>query len=132
MLRVHTKKNRSVVKTCQILPVQAGSADKIITNFSSPELLTTGEITSIWYLSGSNGGFTTSSEYGDKAFEQLTLAIPATTTGSIDDPEFDETQYDLSINGIEVIAEDAGGSTLTLNEITSSINTYSSTTYVSA
>jgi len=106
--------------------------NKVITNFDSPELLTTGEITSIWYLSGSNGGFITSSEYGDKVFEQLTLAIPATTTGSIDDPEFDETQYNLSINGIEVIAQDAGGSTLNLNAITSSINIFSSTTYVSA
>ncbi len=106
--------------------------NKIITNFDNPQSLTTGEITSIWYLSGSNGGYTTSSEYGDKAFEQLTLAIPATTTGSIDNPTLDETQYNLSINGVEVIAQDAGGSTLTLNEITSSINTFSSTTYVSA
>ena len=106
--------------------------NKIITNFDNPQSLTTGEITSIWYLSGSNGGYTTSSEYGDKAFEQLTLAIPATTTGSIDNPTLDETQYNLSINGVEVIAQDAGGSTLTLNEITSSINAYSSSTYVIA
>lgn len=106
--------------------------NKIITNFENPQSLTTGEITSIWYLSGSNGGYTTSSEHGNKAFQQLTLAIPATTTGSIDDPEFDETQYNFSINGVEVISQNAGGNTLTLNEITSSINAYSSSTYVIA
>jgi len=106
--------------------------NKIITNFSAPELLTSGSIGSTWYLSGS-GAYTTSSDLGgDPKFFQLSLPIKGAVTGSIDGTDFDETQYNLVINNVEVIAQNAGGSTLTLSQIVSAVNTYENQTYVSA
>ena len=108
--------------------------NKIITDFEKPELLVDGEIGSIWYLNGTNGGIVTSSDAGteDRAFFQLSLATATTITGSKSNPTLDETQYNFIINGTEVIAQDAGGGTLNLSSIISSINSFASTTYVSA
>jgi hypothetical protein len=106
--------------------------NKIITNFSKPELLTDGIISSTWYLSGSDGAYTTSSDFGDPKFFQLSNAIGTSTTGSFDGPSLDETTYNLIINNIEVIPVDAGGSTLNIGQITSSINDYSGSTFVTA
>jgi len=106
--------------------------NKIITNFSTPELLTDGIIGSSWYLSGSEGAYVTSSDFGDVKFFQLTDPTGISLTGSVDGPTFDETSYNLIINGVEVIPQDAGGSTLTLNQITASINESSSVTHVTA
>jgi len=106
--------------------------NKIITNFSVPEVLVDGIIGSTWYLSGSDGAYTTSSGFGDPKFFQLTNAIGTSVTGSVDGTDFDETVYNLIINNVEVIAQDAGGSVLSLTDITSSINTYVDTTFVTA
>lgn len=105
--------------------------NKIITNFSSPENLVNGSIGSTWYLSGS-GGYSTSSVDGDPKFFQITNPVVASVTGSVDGTVFDETQYNLEINGFEVIAQDVSGSNLTIQQITSSINESSSLTYVTA
>jgi hypothetical protein len=106
--------------------------NKIITNFDDPQLVSGGEIGATWYLSGSNN-FTTSSENNAVAkFFQLTDSIPAQVTGSVDNTTFNETQYNLEINGYEVIAQDAGGSTLTIEQITSSINNSANITFVSS
>jgi hypothetical protein len=105
--------------------------NKIITNFSSPENLVNGSIGSTWYLSGS-GNYSTSSIDGDPKFFQITNPVVASVTSSVDGTDFDETQYNLKINGVEVIAQDASGSVLTIQEITSSINASSSLTYVTA
>lgn len=105
--------------------------NKIITNFSSPENLVNGELGTTWYLSGS-GGYSTSSADGDPKFFQITNPVVASVTGSVDGTVFDETQYNLKINGYEVIAQDAGGSTLTIQQITASINESSSLTHVTA
>jgi hypothetical protein len=106
--------------------------NKIITNFSSPELLTDGIIGSTWHSSGSDGAYVTSSEFGDAKFFQLSLPVGASITGSVDGPSLDETQYNLEINGVDVIPQDAGGSTLTLAQIVSEVNNSFSSTYVSA
>lgn len=105
--------------------------NKIITNFSSPENLVNGSIGSTWYLSGS-GGYSTSSVDGDPKFFQITNPVVASVTGSVDGTVFDETLYNLKINGYEVIAQDASGSTLTIQQITASINESSSLTHVTA
>lgn len=106
--------------------------NKIITNFDNPQLVSGGEVGATWYLSGSNN-FTTSSENNAVAkFYQLTDSLPAQVTGSVDDATFNETQYNLEINGYEVIAQDAGGSTLTIEQITSSINNSANITFVSS
>jgi hypothetical protein len=50
-----------------------------------------------------------------------------------DNPTFDETQYNLVINGIEVIAQNGGGNaSLPLNDITQSINNQSSNHFTTA
>ena len=106
--------------------------NKIITNFSSPELLTDGIIGSTWYSSGSNGAYVTSSEFGNAKFFQLSLAVGSSVTGSVDGTTLDETTDNLKINGVDVIPQDAGGSTLTLAQIVNEVNNSTSSTYVTA
>lgn len=107
---------------------------KIITNFDSPELLSSGQVGSIWYLSGSNILTTESNNNSNQPrFIQLTSAQSTQVTGSYNNPTLLETQYDLIINGFTVIDQDAdNGSNLTIEEITSSINLSASLTFVSA
>lgn len=108
--------------------------NKILTNFDSPELLNSGQVGSIWYLSGSNILTTASNNNSNQPrFVQLTNAQSAQITGSYNNPTFNETQYDLIINGVTVIAQDAfSGVTLDIEGITASINDDSYQTYVSA
>ena len=106
--------------------------NKVITNFSSPENLVLGEIGSTWYLSGSDGSYSTSSADGDPKFFQLTNAIGTSVTGSVDGTTLDETTDNLKINGVDVIPQDAGGTTLTLSQIVNEVNLSTPTTYVTA
>lgn len=106
--------------------------NKIITNFDKPELILGGEIGATWYLSGSNT-YTTSSEDGAVAkFFQLTDSRITQITGSFDNPTFNTTQYNLELNNIDVIPQDIGGSTLTLDQIVSTINSQYDLTQVSS
>ncbi len=106
--------------------------NKIVTNFDKPELVMNGEIGTTWYLSGSNY-YTTSSGVDTQAkFFQITDSRIGQTTGSYHNPNLNQTQYNFIINGVEVIPVDSGGSTLTLDQITGSINTSASVTFTSA
>ena len=100
----------------------------IITDFPSPELLVDGEVGTTWYSSGS-GNITTES-LGDAKYFQLTNANGAVARGTYADPTLDETSNNLIINGVEVIAVNGGGGTLNIEQITSSINSNSSSTHV--
>ena len=102
--------------------------NNIITDFPSPELLVDGEVGTTWYSSGS-GNITTAS-LGDAKYFQLTNASGAVARGTYADPTLDETSNNLIINGVEVIAVNGGGSTLNIEQITSSINSNSSSTHV--
>ena len=106
--------------------------NKIITNFDNPQLVSGGQIGSTWYLSGDNNYTTSSDNSAVSKVYQLTDSVAAQVTGSVDSTTFNETQYNLKINGYEVIAQDAGGSTLTIEQITASINESASITYVSS
>jgi hypothetical protein len=104
--------------------------NKIIQNYSKPEDLIEGNIGTTWYNSGS--GKITTTDTGDAKYYQLTNPIGTSITASYDNPEFDETNFNLYINNIEVIPQDAGGSFLSISEITSSINAFSSSTFVTS
>lgn len=106
--------------------------NKIITNFSTPENLTSGSIGSTWYLSGSDGAYTTSSDFGDPKFFQLSLPTGTSTTGSVNNPTLNEVTDNLKINNVEVIPIDAAGSTLTVSQMVSEINNFIDQTHVSA
>jgi|TARA_B110000908_G_scaffold148703_1_gene181404 hypothetical protein len=112
--------------------VNVRTSGKVITNFTAPEKLTTGGIETTWYLSGS--GDISNNVSNSPQYLQLTNPIPSSVTSTVANTTFDETQYNLIINGIEVISQDAGGGTLTTSEITSSINgsSYPSLTHTSA
>jgi hypothetical protein len=107
--------------------------NNIITDFPVPEKLTSGSVGTTWYNSGS-GKITTSSDAGPAKFFQLTNATVASITGSQNNPVFDETSYNLVINNIEVISRDevSGNSSLGIQDITSSINSFYSQTFVTA
>lgn len=106
--------------------------NKIVTNFDAPEKVFNGEPGTIWYLSGSNTYTTSSAGDAKPLFLQLTNGVQAEVTGSIDGDTLDETSENLKINGVEVISIDSGGSTLSLADITGSINSEYSNTNVSA
>ena len=107
--------------------------NKIITDFEEASKLQGGIVGSIWYESGSGQITTSSADNRSQKFLQLSLPESATITGSIDNPTFDETSFDLYINEVEVIARNPGGSAaLTLGDITQSINTYTDQHHVVA
>jgi hypothetical protein len=106
--------------------------NKIITNFDKPELVSGGAIGATWYLSGSNN-YTTSSEGGEiPKFFQLTDSVITQVTGSFNNPTFNTTQYNLELNNIDVIPQNIGGNTLTIDQIVSTINDQHSLTLVSS
>jgi hypothetical protein len=99
--------------------------NKIITNFEEASKLQGGIVGSIWYESGSGQITTSSADNRSQKFLQLSLPESAITTGTVDNPTFDETSYDFYINEVEVIARNPGGSAaLPIGDITQSINTY--------
>ena len=100
--------------------VNVRTSGKVITNFTAPEKLTTGGVRTTWYLSGS--GDISKTPSNSPQYLQLTNPIPASVTGTVANATFDRTQFNLTINNIEVISQDAGGGTLTTGQITSSIN----------
>jgi hypothetical protein len=106
--------------------------NKIITSFDAPEKLTGGVVGSIWYESGSGQITTSSADNRNQKFLQLTNAIGTSVTGSVDGATFDETSYNLIINGIETIPQNPGGGILSISEITSSINSLTDQHHVTA
>ena len=106
--------------------------NKIITNFDAPEKVSYGSPGTIWYLSGSNTYTTSSVGDAKPIFLQVGNATQAEVTGSVSDAKLDETQENLKINGVDVIPVDSGGSTLTIGQITASVNESASITGVSA
>jgi hypothetical protein len=104
--------------------------NNIITDYPKAEKLIGGEVGSTWYNSGS--GEITITSGGSAKYLQLTNAIPCNVTGSDANPTFDETSNNLIINNVEVIAQSGGGSTLSIEQITSSINSNLSSTYVTS
>ena len=106
--------------------------NKIITNFDKPELISGGEIGTTWYLSGSNNYTTSSGDGAVAKFFQLINSSITQITGSYDNPTFNTTQYNLELNNVDVIPQDVGGSTLTLDQIVSTINSQYNLTQVSS
>jgi hypothetical protein len=108
------------------------TSNRVITNYSTPEKLTSGRVGTTWYLSGSGDISLETSLYPQ--FFQLTNPITSSVTGTVANTTFDRTQYNLIINGTEVISEDSGGGTLNIEQITASINgsSYPSITHTSA
>jgi hypothetical protein len=107
--------------------------NKIITDFEEASKLQGGIVGSIWYESGSGQITTSSADNRSQKFLQLSLPESAITTGTVDNPTFDETSYDFYINEVEVIARNPGGSSaLTIGDITQSINTYTDQHHVVA
>jgi len=112
--------------------VNVRTSGKVITNFTAPEKLISGSIRTTWYLSGSGDISRTPSN--SPQYLQLTTPITASVTGTVANATFDRTQFNLTINNIEVISQNGGGGTLTTGQITSSINASAkiSQTYTSA
>ena len=106
--------------------------NKIVTNFDAPQLISYGYPGAVWHLSGSNNYTTSSANDAKPTFYQLTNFRQAEVTGSAANPTFNETQYNLEINGVDVIPQNGGGSTLTIEQITQSINLDASQTLVSS
>ena len=107
--------------------------NKIITEFESPEKVQDGIVGSIWYESGSGQITTSSADNRSSKFFQISLAQGATTTGTVDNPTFDETSYNFIINDVEVIAQNPGGSSaLPIGDITQSVNNTTDQHYVTA
>lgn len=106
--------------------------NKIITSFDAPERLSNGTIGTIWYESGSGQITTSSADNRSQKFLQLTNAIGTSVTGSVDGATFDETSYNLIINGIEAIPQNPGGGILAIGDITASINNSTNQHHVTA
>ena len=106
--------------------------NKIITNFDSPELIVDGNVGTTWYLEGDNTYTTSSNSTSVAKFFQLTDSVIAQVTGSVDNTTLDETTDSLIINNTTVIPINAGGTTLTIEQITSSINNSANITFVSS
>jgi len=102
----------------------------IETNFDDPPMLVGGQIGSLWYSTGT-GGLSLTGSNSREYFYQLTNAIETSIQGTVESPTFDQTQYDLILNGTTVIPVSATGPTaMSMSDIITNINAYSNVTYV--